>query len=102
MNVTLALRVVVHAINTDAHPLIPPGYRWAVHAGTDWADLGSCLNAGWCPTSQEAAIAGEAAALVGARVARLLGVLVDPGTTYLDHDPITHGNDRVDSFQMEH
>lgn len=93
----MLLGVVVHPINTLAHPSVPPGYRWAVHAGNDWANVAtdSCLNAGWEPDRNTAAIAGEAAAVVGARVARLCGELVEVRTWQLDHDPILPGRDLI-------
>lgn len=95
MNLTIG--VCVHAINTDAHATVPDGWRWAVHLGTDWADLGSCLNAGWEPTEVDARIAGEAAAVCAVKVARLLvpGDTVHMATAVLDADPIPGGADRI-------
>lgn len=93
----MELLVVVHPIDTVAHPTVLAGWRWAVQVGTDWADLDACLNAGWCPDRSEAAIAGEAAAVVGAKVAALCGVETRGGTVFLDHDPIPAGHDRIDA-----
>jgi len=92
----MELTVLVHPIDTVAHPTIPPGFRWAVYVGIDWPDMMTCLNAGWCPTQYEAAIEGEAARVVGARVAMLCSVIPStPPTFFLDADPIPSGCDIV-------
>jgi hypothetical protein len=87
--------VVVHQINTLVHPTIPPGFRWAVHVGTAWDDMTSCLNAGWAPNAAEAAITGEGAAVCAVKVARILGHDLTIASTMLDHDPIRAGNDLI-------
>lgn len=86
----MRIGVVVHAVDTASHETIPAGFRWAVHLGDHWHDMATCLNAGWEPTEVEAAMAGEAAAVVGVRIARLLsaGTEVDTTTTVLDFDPV--------------
>ena len=84
------LTVFVHPIDTERWPTVPPGWRWAVVHGGDPSDMSPerCLNAGFEKTQQEAAMAGEAAMVVGVKVARLHGnQQADHETVYLDHDP---------------
>jgi hypothetical protein len=88
--------VLVHPINTEAHPSTPPGFRWAVYVGDgSWADMGRCANAGWCPTQGEAAMEGEMVGVCAAKVARVFGVPVEYAVVTLDHDPIPTGGDFI-------
>lgn len=88
--------VVVHAIDTDAHPSQPPGWRWAVMVGgRPPADLDWCANAGWCPTEQEAWLEGETCGATACRALRMLGVPAAYDRSRLDHDPIPAGCNRV-------
>ena len=89
--------LVVHEVNTMAHPSVPPGWRWCVHyGGQDWADTRTMLNAGWSATRMEAMMTGEAVhaavlrALSMAGVNSLAGALVG-----LEYDPIPAGRDLV-------
>jgi hypothetical protein len=66
--------VFVHQIDGDAHPSVPPGYRWAVHLGGNPHDLRSCLNAGWCPSEQVAGLEGEAVGVAVVKALRMCGV----------------------------
>lgn len=94
----LTIGVCVHAVNTEAHASVPDGWRWAVHLGTAWGDLSSCLNAGWEPSEVAAAMVGEAAAVCAVKVARLLsgpGDTVDMSSVVLDADPIPGGADSI-------
>lgn len=89
------LTVVVHPIDTSAHPSCSPGFRWAVMVGEgDFADLSRCANAGSAPTREEAQIRGDQC---GATAARALILAETParygGIVDLDHDPIPAGND---------
>jgi hypothetical protein len=97
--IDLGVTIYVHPIDTDAHPMIPPGWRWAVHAGAQPPpdNLERCLNAGWCPTRNEACVEGEA---VGTAVAKALGYYLGvPPTSVayllyeLERDPIPRGVD---------
>lgn len=92
----MLIAVAVHPIDVNAHPSVPSGYRWAVHVGDDFTNLDPrwCLNAGWEPTVQTAAIAGEAAAVCAARVARRLGQPAEVRTFHLLTDP-TGGRDPI-------
>jgi hypothetical protein len=90
----MLIGVCAHPINTDAHATVPPGWRWAVHVGDNWADLGSCLNAGWEPSKSSALLAGEAAGVCAVKVARLFGA-ARMDTFEIDHDPIDAGNDLI-------
>lgn len=87
----------VHPIDVDYHRTVPPGYRWAVHCQTLPGDLAGCLNAGWEPTRQGAAMAGEAACVVGVRAARLAGVsgANQIETAYLAFDPTSGLPDNI-------
>jgi hypothetical protein len=90
------ITVVVHRVDTTAHATVPPGYRWAIMLGDGPpSDMDNCVNAGWCPTEQEACIEGE---MVGSAVSRALswvGVPSRYGLTKLDHDPIPPDGDRL-------
>jgi hypothetical protein len=83
----LLIGVCVHEINTAEHPDQPPGWRWAVHVGTQWGDMKTCLNAGWEQSRQTAGMAGEAAAVVGAGIAVLCGERPEVRTWQLSYDP---------------
>ena len=86
----MRLTVLVHEIDTERFPTCPAGWRWAVLTGSDYGAVNppGCLNAGYEKTRQEAEMAGEAAAVVGVRVARLHGNdAADMATVVLDHDP---------------
>lgn len=87
--------VTVHPIDVDAHPTIPPGYRWAV--GLD----GHTLNAGWEPSRSSAAMAGEAAGVCAVRAAILCGADVSLKTIHLGHDPIPASADHEALTVME-
>lgn len=91
----LVIHAVAHAVNTVAHPAVPPGWRWAVHLGDDFGDLDSCLNAGWAPTSDSAQVAAEAAAVCAHKVAALYDPTAAFRSLILDHDPIPAGGDRI-------
>lgn len=95
MRATIQIRALAHPISPKAHPTVPPGFRWAVYIGENWADLNTCLNAGWEPTIEQAALAAEAGAVCAAKVALLHGTEVDGRSVRLDHDPIEQGNDRI-------
>jgi hypothetical protein len=71
--VELGVTIYVHPLDTEAHPLIPAGWRWAVHAGVTPPpdNLERCLNAGWTPNKSEACVEGEA---VGVAVAKALAI----------------------------
>ena len=91
----MLLGVVVHEVNTLAHPSIPPGWRWAVHTGDNWSDVSTCLNAGWEPSQNQALLSGEAAAVVGAKIARILGETSEVRSWVIDRDPIRAGGDLI-------
>jgi len=93
----MIIGIVVHPVNTEKHPTVPAGFRWACHIGEDWPDMSLCLNAGWAPTQSEAAIAGEAAGVCALKVARFLtpGVECTMPTTVLDTDPTEAEADTV-------
>lgn len=83
----MLLVVFVHKIDTDAHPDQPAGWRWAVHHTPTPREMGSALNAGWQASRYDALIVGEAAAVVGVRAARLVGVAASYETCELPYDP---------------
>lgn len=91
----MLIGVVVHPVDTFAHPSVPPGWRYAVHLGSQWSDLGTCLNAGWAPDKGTAAILGEGAAVVGVRVAQVCGDQAHARTFELEYDPIPAGRDLI-------
>lgn len=86
----------VHPVDADAHPTVPPGWRWAVHAGGGRpADLTRCANAGWAPSRAGALAEGEQNAATAVKVARAFGVPAAYRLLELDHDPIPAGADGV-------
>ena len=90
------ITVVVHEVNTEAHPTVPPGWRWAVQVGGGPpSDLDACANAGWEPSQQLAALAGEAVGAAAAKALRLCGLPARYAVLTLDHDPIPAGADRI-------
>jgi len=91
------LTCIVHPINTEAHPTVPSGFRWAVMVGdVDPADMERCANAGWCPTAGEAQAEGDQNAATAARVMQLLGIHATyGGVTRLASDPIPPNADKL-------
>lgn len=91
------LTVVVHPIDTDAHPTNPPGYRWALMVGDGPAgQLERCANAAWAPTRAEAETEGDRNGASATRVLQMLGTPARyGGVQHLDHDPIPAGEDRL-------
>lgn len=93
---TPKITVVVHPINTLAHPSIPPGYRWAVMVGEGALDdMDRCPNAGWCPTENEAWVEGEMVGVTAVKAMRYLGIPAEYAKLALAHDPIPPGGDRI-------
>lgn len=93
------LTVVVHPIDTAAHPTVPPGYRWALMVGDGPAEqVERCANGGWAPTLSEARAEGDQN---GASATRVLQMVGQParygGVQELDHDPIPAGADRINA-----
>jgi hypothetical protein len=94
----VSIVVLVHPINTAAHPDIPPGFRWAVMVGQgSFSDMDLVANAGWCPTRPEARLEGDQNAATATRALRLAGVVSEYGgrIVELDHDPIPSGEGRI-------
>lgn len=89
--------VVVHPINTTAHPTVPPGWRWAVMVGdTPAHDLKFCANAAWAPNRAEAEVEGEHAAVAACKTARMFGInAAYGGVVGLDTDPTPAGGDTI-------
>lgn len=94
------LRVLIHPIDTAAHPSVPPGYRWALMVGdVPPADLTRCANAAWCPTRAEAIQEGDRNGASAARVLQILGHDARyAGVIDLDSDPIPAGADRINTI----
>jgi hypothetical protein len=96
VHLTPDVTAVVHPIDTEAHPTIPEGWRWAVHVGSaPVADLEFCVNAGWCPTEREAWIEGETVAVAAIKALRMFGIPAEFRRLALDVDPIPAGDDRL-------
>jgi hypothetical protein len=93
---TPEVTLVVHPIDTDRHPSVPPGWRWAVQlGGTAPSDMAGCVNAGWCPTRGEASLEGEMVAVTVVKALRAFGIPAAFGALHLDSDPIPAGGDRI-------
>ncbi len=88
--------VFIHEFDTEMHPTVPPGWRWAVHIGSGVpGDVTYCANAGWVPSEKEAMAEGEQAASTASATAKILGTETTLRVIRLDHDPILPGADRV-------
>jgi hypothetical protein len=87
----------VHAINTEAHPMIPPGFRWAVMVGdVQPSDLARCANAHWAPTREAAAMEGDRNLATAVKAMQMVGVGARyGGVRFIDHDPNPAGADRL-------
>lgn len=84
------LTLIVHPIDHDRHPSIPPGWRWAVMFDTDNPlQIERCLNAGWAPSADAARLDGDSNGATATVLARLLTQQpVELKRLPLDHDPI--------------
>jgi hypothetical protein len=96
----ITVYVVVHPINTAAHPTVPEGFRWAVMLGPCGpGDMSRCANAGWCPDRKRATAEGDQNGATGTRALRVAGLNVRYGEAIqvlqLDYDPVAAGNDPV-------
>lgn len=81
--------VIVHPINTSAHPTYPEGFRWAVMAGSRQpSDLEYCVWAGHETTSTIAAVTGESHGVAACKALRIFGMQVEYSVVTLDFDPI--------------
>jgi hypothetical protein len=91
------LSVLVHPINTAAHPTIPPGYRWALMVGGGPPDdLSRCANAGWAPSKQAATAEGDQNGASATKALRIAGLdAAYRGVVELDTDPIPAGADLI-------
>lgn len=100
------ITLFVHRVDTDAHPTVPPGWRWAVHLGGNPFDLTRCLQAGWTPDNgpDGRCVYGQAGAeMDGAQagmaavnaVWQVTGVKPTWHTTLLEYDPIAAGADPI-------
>lgn len=93
---TPRITVLVHPIDTGAHPTVPPGWRWAVMVGDGpMSEVGRCVNAGWCPNGGEAALEGEMVGAACTKALRMLGMPAGYARVDLDHDPIPAGGDAI-------
>lgn len=94
----ITVYVVVHPVDTQAHPTLTPGFRWAVMLGPcPPADVSRCANAGWCPNEREALDEGTQNGNSALAALRLVGlnVAAAPNVLGLDYDPIPAGGDPV-------
>jgi hypothetical protein len=91
------ITVIVHPIDTQAHPAIQPGWRWAVMvgAGCPPGDLSRCANAGWAGTEHQAWVDGETVGAAAVKALRMHGIAASYARLPLDHDPIPAGGDRL-------
>lgn len=93
---TPEITLVVHPIDTTAHPTVPPGWRWAVQVGGGRPDdVERCAQAGWTPTEAEAWAHGEPVAVAAVQACRTFSVPVSFRRLRLLRDPIPPGGDRI-------
>lgn len=95
----IVVKVFVHPVNIEAHPTLPPGWRWAVTLGDGPPDdLNWCINAHWAPTREIAELEGDRNL---ATAVRALQMLNQParygGVVVLDTDPLQAGADRLNT-----
>jgi hypothetical protein len=83
----VTLTVFLHRVDTGRFPSVPPGWRWCVSMIADPSDSAGWLNAGWEPSEQMAAIAGESNAATARAALQLAGVPADRRTVDLEYDP---------------
>lgn len=95
--------VHVHPIDTDAHPTVPPGWRWAVVVGDRPPhDLVHTVQAGWAPTESQAWFEGEHCGVAVCKGLRLFGIPVDYRKLRLTTDPIPPDLNRIDAGMVHH
>ncbi len=81
--------VLVHPVDTEAHPDLGPGFRWAVMVGgAPPRDMDCCAHAGWCPTLGEAKFEGESHGAAAVRTLRMFGIPAAYNVLWLPDDPI--------------
>lgn len=88
------LFVVVHPISPEAHPDQGAGWRWSVMLGPCPPSQVECsVNAGWCPTRDEAIGEGEQNGATALAALAMVGLPMRPAPNVilLDHDPIPAG-----------
>lgn len=84
----MIFQAVSNPIDTDLHPTVPPGYRWAVSTNEDPSDVSACLGAGWAPDESSAAWIADQSATIAACAYRMAGGTASVATQALDYDPI--------------
>jgi hypothetical protein len=89
----MILYAVAHPIDTEQHPTIPAGFRWAVYRSEMFADATECLGAGWAPDDGAAVFISDQAAFIAVKALRDCGVPASMENVKLDHDPILSGQD---------
>lgn len=96
------ITVVVHPVDRKAHPTYPPGYRWAVMAGSRQpADLRYCVNSGHESTIQMASVAGESHGAAACKALRIFGIPAQYSVIELDFDPIPMEADNLPLAKWE-
>ena len=86
---------VAHPVDTQAHPTIPPGWRWAVYRSDRFDDATECLGAGWAPEEGAAVFIADQAAAITVRALQLVGVESTISNHTLTIDPIAAGADMI-------
>lgn len=89
------LYALAHPVDVEAHPSIPPGFRWAVYRSDDWSNMTDCLGAGWAPDEGAAKWIADQAATIAVRSMRTSGVPADLSVTSIGYDPVESGHDFV-------
>jgi len=90
------ITLVIHPIDTEKHPTVPPGWRWAVMVGDGpYDDMNRCAEARYNPTEAEADLEGEMVAVAVVKALRIAGLPAGCRTEHLDHDPIPAGGDHI-------
>jgi hypothetical protein len=86
---------ISHPIDTDAHPSLPAGFRWAVSSSSDTSDSSACLGAGWAPDASTAAWIADQSGAIAVTAHRLAAGTANVETLLLDYDPIPADADNL-------
>lgn len=88
--------LIVHPIDTQAHPTYPSGWRWAVMKDhTTIADMRHCCNAGFASTRTDAFLFGGAVLAAVVLALRSEKIPVEHKTSEMAFDPIPSGVEDV-------
>jgi hypothetical protein len=84
-----AVVVFVHQIDTEVHPMYPPGFRWAVQVGGQpVTDLEYCVAAGHEYDLSAAMVAAESHGAAACKALRVMNINATYAVIRMDYDPM--------------